>query len=99
MSSGSDITDVAKDLTLAASWNGPGLRERIFSTVQNTGDERVFLCAATSAPALTDNRWQHIDAGDSIDLMDSGVPIWAACADGATSTLAANLSGRPTRYI
>ena len=100
MSSGADITGVAKDLTLAASWTGRGLLERIFSSVQNTGASKVYICELDAAPALlTDNRWQNIPADGAVDLMNSGEPIWARCETGETSTLAAIPSGRPTRYM
>ncbi|MCY3678744.1 MAG: hypothetical protein OXH66_14345 [Gemmatimonadetes bacterium] len=100
MSSGADITAAPKDLTLAASWNGDGLLSRVFKSVQNTGAEKVYFCELASAPAaLTDNRWQFIPAGGAVDLMNSGNPIWARCEDGKTSTLAAIVSGRPTRYL
>ena len=99
MSSGADITDVAVDLTLDASWSGPPLRKRIWSSVQNTGESRVHIFEGAEAPALTDNRWQFLEAGAAMELMDSGKSIWAVCESGSTSTLAKLLSGRPTRYL
>ena len=100
MSSGADITDVAKDLTLDASWDGNALRERIYSSVQNTGTSKVHIFEGETAPAaLTDNRWQNIPADGAVELLNSGDPLWARCASGETSTLAAIPSGRPTRYL
>ena len=101
MSSGANITGAAVDLTLDASWTGDGLKDRVWKGVQNTGDAVVYFCELDAAPAdLTDIRWQQIASKETIDLMASeGKPLWARCATGETSTLAAIVSGRPTRYV
>ena len=97
-SSGADITTTAKDLTLSASWSGDGLLERIWSTVQNTGSSEVLIFQGATAPSGTDdNRWQKIPADGAVDMLDSGLPIWARTASGS-STLAAIPSGPPDRY-
>ena len=99
-SSGADITDSGIDLTLDASWNGEGLKKRVWRGVQNTGDKVVYFVELDDEPGdLDDNRWQQIASLETIDLMAAETPIWARCADGETSTLAAIDSGRPTRYL
>ena len=96
-SSGTPITDAPRDLRDAGAL---GLKPRIWTSVQNRGDDIVYFCELPEAPALTtDPRWQEMASKETVDMMASDVtPLWARCADGESSVLSALPGGRPTRY-
>ena len=90
---------------LHGRWNQGGtLPPRIYYSVQNTSEHRVYLFQGgdvNDAPAAPSNLayWQYLEPGAVAEVMFNGVAIWVRGPDGEETTLAAAPSTRPLRYL